>query len=263
MEQQPGPLPGGNAVLGTEPTSQWIGKSLGRGSWLGMDQMKREIDKVNLTEIAEMYSSFDRAVDTLIEKGRELGASIPCKRGCDACCYDIALATQFEIPPIVDAVRELSEDDQQKIRSQLIEWTKALGQKSISLNEYDIDVRKYHSEPRAACPLLDRDKHECMVYAQRPLSCRGHVLINQEPSACSQRAVNPEITCLMTQNIAAQGILHLVKLHARKKADTVGVGVLMLGSMLLKAWNLVEQTSEPDYVEWLEGIVREGELSVV
>lgn len=47
------------------------------------------------------------------------GWTTPFTVGCDACCYDFALVTQYEIIPIIDSLRRLPASSKEKMRASL------------------------------------------------------------------------------------------------------------------------------------------------
>jgi Fe-S-cluster containining protein len=48
------------------------------------------------------------------------------------------------------------------------------------------------------CPLLDRERHRCMAYEERPIACRGHYIIDEPASKCAHVDTDP-----ITQNVYA------------------------------------------------------------
>ena len=49
-------------------------------------------DRRKLPLVQDAYRVFDVRMDVLVTEARRLGHSVPCKLGCDACCYDVTYA---------------------------------------------------------------------------------------------------------------------------------------------------------------------------
>jgi Fe-S-cluster containining protein len=152
--------------------------------------------------VTAAYREFDVAMEDLVRAARVQGHSVPCREGCDHCCSDVAWTTEIEMGPAVERVRRMSPHRQNKILAAAAEWERRIRGKGIDpdMTSPDRDgataLRPVYYSAHAACPLLDRERHRCMVYEERPIACRGHWLIDEPASKCANVDKDP-----WTQNI--------------------------------------------------------------
>ena len=118
--------------------------------------MKRKLPFVqaDVPRTKRVFSWFDKVMSTMIEKAREEGLSIPCGKGCDACCYDVALVTQYEMIPLIAHLQGFDPQKKQLVLRQLMEWKEKLAKVGIKPLAVEPDLRTYYAQ-RVACPLLD------------------------------------------------------------------------------------------------------------
>ena len=203
-----------------------------------------------------IYREFDSSISALVTKAKLTGYRIPCKRGCDACCYDLANVTQFEIVPIIEHVRTWSHDEREGLKERMLEWIRRI--KGVGLNPANPEssIKTFYSA-KAACPFLDRNKRVCTIYDIRPLSCRGHYLIDQDPKVCSNRDKKPTIQNLVVDDLVVSTCVKLARSFEDVKG-TVAVGIAPLPAMLLKAWVLIKNPKK-SVGSWLQEIVENAQ----
>ncbi len=148
------------------------------------------------------HREFDVSMDMIVRAARAQGHSVPCREKCSACCSDIAYTTEAEMGPIVERIAKMSPHRQNKIRAAVVQWEKRIrgvGMDPDMVPEDDPppSVRQTYYSAHAPCPLLDLERHRCMVYEERPIACRGHWLIDQPASVCANVDKDPT-----TQNIS-------------------------------------------------------------
>jgi len=153
-------------------------------------------------DVKDVYREFDVSMDRIVLAAREQGHDVPCKQGCDACCYDIAFTSETEMGPAIERIKRMSPHRQAKILAAAADWERRLRGVGIDPDMEPEDhppptVRQTFYSAHAACPLLDQERHRCMVYEERPIACRGHWLINEPASKCANIDKDP-----VTQNIA-------------------------------------------------------------
>jgi Fe-S-cluster containining protein len=188
--------------------------------------------------VRAVYEDFDVSVRDIVRRARaEEFVTVPCKTGCDACCYDIALATSFEADVVVDHVRRLPQTEQVAIRRAAKDWLAAMRRADIDLFEISPDVAGY-ARAHAACPLLNTQTHECRVYDSRPLACRGHFLANANPSLCASRADHPTIPAINVDEIIQRAFVDVVSLHT-KTLNGKRLELAILPTLLAKALRLL------------------------
>lgn len=115
----------------------------------------------------ELAMNAGKALDRLIATTNRVHAlrgdtPVACRAGCSWCCYLQVTASPIEVFRIVKALRkQLSADEIGELRARV----RAVDQRTHRLNAAD------RLRSRIACPLLDNGR--CLVYADRPLACRG------------------------------------------------------------------------------------------
>jgi Fe-S-cluster containining protein len=198
----------------------------------------------------ESYRAFDVAVTRLLRKAREEeGHTIPCAPGCDACCSSAALATPFEIPVVIEAVRAMPPGERAALHTRLQAWARALRNAGVDVMDDEPPIRLYEGA-RATCPFLQ--DHRCSIYAVRPLACRGHYVIDAPASVCADRVRHPTVQVL----ILNEPLLTIVA-HLQQAFGTEKIRVVLFQTLVLLAWELVEQDA-PGYEAWVERTLGTG-----
>ncbi len=141
------------------------------------------------------YQAFDVRVGALVRKARQEKHSIPCGEGCSACCYDIAWALQPEAREIAERVQSMPTRRRAKVLESLKTWFAGMRAAGLDVDNHMPNVSAY-ARAHVACPLLDLETRRCMVYAVRPLACRGHYVLAGDASGCADRANNPTVITL-------------------------------------------------------------------
>lgn len=214
--------------------------------------------KFPLPVIQDAYAAFDEHVAGSIELARtQNGSRVPCKRGCSACCSEPLIVTQYCMPPILEAIRAMPAEQQEGIRIRMLDWGLVLQHKGIHLDQTDpgLDFEAWHQAPKPVCPLLDQQTGDCMVYEARPLGCRGHVAVDEDPSACEREDITRGVGVLLFTDPVARTMAHCMRGSVRGEDRDIPLLMLLLPSMLRRAWYLVEQPAL-DYFDWLEDIER-------
>lgn len=161
-------------------------------------------------DVRTVHREFDVSMNMIVRAARAQGHSVPCREKCSACCYDIAFTTETEMGPIVEHIAKMSPYRQDKIRAAVVSWEKRVRGVGIDPDMEPIEpgdvasgddpafnTRARFYSAHAPCPLLDLERHRCMVYEERPIACRGHWLIDQPASVCGNVDKDPT-----TQNIS-------------------------------------------------------------
>ena len=138
---------------------------------------------------------FDVAVADLVRKGREAGHSIPCKRGCSNCCYDVAIVSHLEMRPIVERLQRMNSEELYTVARGVEDWFSRARAEGVETFSSEPDIKAYF-RAKLACPLLNQATNECRVYDDRPVACRGHYVVDEAPEACASRAFRPAILLL-------------------------------------------------------------------
>jgi Fe-S-cluster containining protein len=142
------------------------------------------------SKIRERYREFDVAIESLVAHTRRIGWDVPCKSGCDACCYDVVLMSHHEALPLLERIGTWPIARQDALKRRIAEWyrtMKGLGVNPLRVPDGPGESLDAFHRTRVPCPLLDRERHECMVYEERPIACRGHVVGNTSPATCARQ----------------------------------------------------------------------------
>ncbi len=210
-----------------------------------------------LPVIRDAYRVFDQRAAEVAELSREQGSPVPCKRGCSACCSEPLLVSQFCMPPIIEAIRALPADAQELIRLRTAEWVRVIRQKGMHPDQTDdeLDFALWHQAPKPVCPLLDVGTGDCMVYDARPMGCRAHVSAEADAEPCKRADASKGIKVLVFTDEVARVMSHVMSHSVRGKNRDIALLMLLLPSMLARAWTLVEHPTI-GYFEWFEEIDR-------
>ena len=189
------------------------------------------------------FQEYDVALERLKSTVRSAGHVIPCKSGCDACCYDLPLVFDIEMSPLIDRIKKMPKDEQMRVQARVHGWLlsmKTAGIDPFSSNPDKAVLQAYH-QAHIACPLLDRENHVCTVYEDRPLACRGHYIVNETPEACKRGIHEADISCLNVNeiNLAFGESIHADRMDELPKGAVFTVTMGMLGTMLAALWKEV------------------------
>lgn len=165
-----------------------------------------EIDRRHLP-VLHAHDLFDAHMAQQVAAARVQGHTVPCREGCDACCSDLGYTSSVELAPAVARIRRMSPHRQRRIREQLAQWQRRIAAAGIDPQlaptaDPPPAIRAGYYAARAVCPLLDRERHRCMVYEARPMACRGHWLVDDSPASCAHVDVQPA-----TRNLINTGAL--------------------------------------------------------
>jgi Fe-S-cluster containining protein len=165
---------------------------LGRRLRLSFDVARGCVRLVDLVPLARAVCS--KVTETLLDEFRRSGQSVPCCKGCPACCnYLVPLS----VPEALALIEQTSVMPQPQ-RTSLIEacTTPAgrilekgpdlFGSGYFTLSQSPDDtaaaVADWYAGLELECPFLSDGS--CMIYAERPLACREHFVIGS-PCQCA------------------------------------------------------------------------------
>jgi Fe-S-cluster containining protein len=164
----------------------------------GMELTPKEVVKLQ----ALLFLA-DTTYERLVSRAEEQGKRVTCKAtGCTACCYDATIGTDAEMRLILWAIGRLTIEQQEGIKERLGYWKavqEEAGNKHLvmeseeeavvmwaSLGEEEVAAMVAASwKHKASCALLSSEG-TCLIYPQRPLSCRFHNSIDP-PEMCAQK----------------------------------------------------------------------------
>lgn len=200
-----------------------------------------------------VYQEFDVAVDSLVRQARAEGHSIPCKRGCSNCCYDIAIVCHLEMPPIIEQLRKMDPIELHVVALATEEWIKRTKAAGINPFNSEPDVTTYF-QAKLACPLLNLATGECRVYDARPVACRGHYVVDETPEACAARAERPAIRNLNVGSALHPYFSALVQKYLATANGPIAVATAMLPAMLSNIFRTLLNQPGKSIEEWASEI---------
>lgn len=111
--------------------------------------------------IAELYSSVDGLIDSLLQQAGRSAVKVDCARGCDWCCFQPVFANTLELQNLSDFIKVYltSEKAAQIAERAAIKNRRVTAMKREEMLSY-----------KSACPLLEDGA--CIAYAARPMACR-------------------------------------------------------------------------------------------
>lgn len=134
------------------------------------------------TEIVRVsYKVFDQRLADLLKRGVDQHGqrpNPPCKKGCFACCDEPVYVERREAELIVETIRAMPPEEQERITSLLRQAVEKLKAAPDVLKADEPHVLKYRAL-KITCPLLKDGA--CSIYPDRPFGCRAHIALR--PSA--------------------------------------------------------------------------------
>lgn len=102
---------------------------------------------------------------------------IPCKKGCDRCCY------QFVVVSVPEAMYMIGELMKWNVgRDWIKEHHKLLNEQAAFCKGYtEARLGEFQDkwfEAQKPCFFLERDSHTCKIYDRRPIVCRAHFTLD-------------------------------------------------------------------------------------
>ena len=157
---------------------------------------------IPITKIVPVIRSLgDQAQELEIGNTLQAGKTISCQKGCAACCRPMIPVSPPEAFALVEAITELPEDHQSRIKQNLAQTKKRLQNAGLLTALQDLaDSPHQHSDDeleslnrayyalRLPCIFLENEV--CSIYDHRPAGCRSH-LVTSPPELCQDMANNP------------------------------------------------------------------------
>jgi Fe-S-cluster containining protein len=136
----------------------------------------KNVQKAARERVVVVQSLIDssEAYEALIMESKLYGLSPSCRDGCAACCTYVATVTGAEANLLAESIQRKPPDVSKQIVERLFSWERRwlrlIGNDAVGLPHNAI---LWQGE-RYACPMLDLTTNRCMVYSDRPISCRMH-----------------------------------------------------------------------------------------
>ena len=119
---------------------------------------------------------------------RNLGACVPCRKGCAACCSYLVPLSAPEAASLAENIAKLPLNQQADIEMRFLDASRRLlASPPPALDQHDQRqnlqrISQWYLDAGVTCPLLSEGL--CTIYAARPLACREH-FVTSSPSECS------------------------------------------------------------------------------
>jgi len=181
--------------------------------------------------VRRAYRDFDVYASALVRKARREGHSIPCRRGCAACCRDVAWITVPEAFELAERIGSMTAAKRLRVVGGIVAWLEGMAAAGLDVNDVAPDVSRY-AAAQLVCPLLDVAAGECMAYEVRPMSCRGHYVIAPDASVCANRALEPAVTTLQMDEECLSFALRMVEGASYYAARRAMTGALLVTGLV-------------------------------
>ncbi len=139
--------------------------------------------------MADFYGDVERNLVLVLDAYSAEGIAPTCRKGCDACCHQLAMTTMAEARAAALHLVGLPEPEAARLRSNIVSWQEATGDlrsrlqagANEDLEELVEELAAKYWERRVPCPFLSDGS--CAIYEARPLICRHHFSVT-DPAFC-------------------------------------------------------------------------------
>ena len=175
------------------------------------------MDEASLEVVRDAQELFSRHMSQAIGIAYRKGLSIPCGKGCFACCFEPAFVGRQEVDRILHVLGELPADEQERVKRAVKAWYEAFD-KTTFRDQKEMNVFEYRAA-KLPCPLLKDGK--CGVYEARPIACRGHVAVG-ERRHCEDDGLRSEQRYLLSSDMCAEPFAIMAR-HEDLVFDHLGI----------------------------------------
>lgn len=177
-----------------------------------------------------LYRDVDRAIARYA--GQE---KIPCCVGCDHCCYQHVTACLAESILVVDSIRKDAEL-KKYFRSKIDD----LKMQVSVLRDPNMSTRVWFNKQ---IPCIFLQDHKCLVYQDRPLVCRTHLVVEDTADGCAFQKEPPKIAIL-----AKCEFIHAMIELGTEMREGFSIPLLYgpFQLSLLEAWEILENNKVPE-----------------
>jgi len=150
-----------------------------------------------------------------LERLRENGQSIPCCKGCSACCSYLIPLSVPEVFRLREELLAMPPSKSSRILKSCVIAAKRILQKSPedldankltknNLTQTD-EISKWYASLKLTCPFLSDSL--CVLYEQRPLACREHIVTGSNFFCQSDHRDEPNVVPMPVSVLDALGQL--------------------------------------------------------
>jgi Fe-S-cluster containining protein len=148
---------------------------------------------------------------------RENGQSVPCCKGCCACCSSLIPLSVPEVFRLREELLAMPIDSSNRILRSCINTAERIldkTQRTTYLEGFSKDgnpririsqINKWYCELKLACPLLSEGL--CTLYEQRPLACREHIVTGSSDPCQKDHKCRPNVAPMPVSVLEALGQL--------------------------------------------------------
>jgi Fe-S-cluster containining protein len=136
---------------------------------------------------AGAQENLDAAVAQRLANVAAAGKTVPCRKGCAACCYFPIEVQLLDVWQIVAHLRDWSPAELGRVRRRLTDAMARAKHARLNLARMFASKkgRVRYTEARIACPFLVEGEDACRIYAVRPSACRTHYVVDTDPVECA------------------------------------------------------------------------------
>ncbi len=132
---------------------------------------------IKLSEIVPLaYEMASIISDILLAKSINEGITVPCRKGCAACCNYLVPLSIPEAFNLRETVLALPESRRNSIFNSFLKSAKSILQnEKEDLYSMELDrLSRWYSQMNLTCPFLS--DNACGIYDKRPVACREHLV---------------------------------------------------------------------------------------
>ncbi len=119
--------------------------------------------------IAELYSSLDGLIDSLLQQVGRSAVKVDCARGCAWCCFQPVFVNTLELQNLIEFI---------KVRFTSEKAVQIAERAALKNSRVSVMKRAEMLNYKSACPLLEDGA--CIAYAARPMACRIYLSTSVE-----------------------------------------------------------------------------------
>ena len=134
-------------------------------------------EMIKLSEIVPLAYKLSSRISNLIqEKSIKEGITIPCRKGCSACCDYLVPLSIPEAFHLRETVLALPEYTRNKVINSFLDSAKRILRKQANdIESMELDqLSRWYSKLNLTCPFLS--DNSCSIYEKRPIACREYLV---------------------------------------------------------------------------------------
>ena len=174
-------------------------------------------EKATLADIVPPARKLSSKLAIAVREGvEEKGQSVPCGKGCCACCNSLTPLSAPEVFRMREELLVLPTETSNRILKSCIHTAERIlekmGRIDCLLKDFSKNgkprisqINKWYGELKLTCPFLSESL--CMLYEQRPLACREHIVTGSSGPCQKDRKCRPNVVPMPVSILEALGQL--------------------------------------------------------